>query len=62
MRPRATHGGNCVSPRGRLVAVADEPQDAVVHDLMAAWPVCPVHKLGVHPVEHAGVALWRCSG
>jgi hypothetical protein len=52
-------GGDPVSA---LVAVADELQDAVVHDLMTAWPLCPVHKLGAHPVEHAGVAVWRCSG
>ena len=44
-----------------LVAVADDAQDALMHAIWAAWPVCPVHRLGVHPREHDGAAVWWCA-
>jgi hypothetical protein len=45
-----------------LVAVADDAQDALMHALFAAWPVCPVHRLGAHASDHEEAAVWWCSG
>ena len=36
-----------------LVAVAEDAQDAVMHSLWAAWPLCPVHERGVHALRCA---------
>jgi len=45
-----------------LVAVADDVQDAVMGQLMSAWPVCPAHRFGGHPREHGHQAVWWCTG
>jgi hypothetical protein len=45
-----------------LVAVADEAQDSVMESRRQAWPVCPVHRLGVHARDRDGTAVWWCSG
>jgi hypothetical protein len=45
-----------------LVAVAEDVQDAVMHTIWTAWPVCPVHRLGTHAREHHGTAVWWCTG
>ena len=45
-----------------LVDVADDAQDALMHALFAAWPVCPVHRLGAHAQEREDAAVWWCSG
>ena len=37
-------------------------QDALMHALWVAWPVCPVHRLGVHARDHEEAAVWWCSG
>ena len=49
-------------PVSALVAVADDAQDALMHALFAAWPVCPVHRLGAHASDHEEAAVWWCSG
>ncbi|MGK5683781.1 hypothetical protein [Actinoplanes sp. URMC 104] len=49
-------------PVSALVAVAEDAQDAVMHALWSAWPVCPTHGLGVHARVHEGVAVWWCAG
>jgi hypothetical protein len=49
-------------PMSALVAVAGDAQDALMHALFAAWPVCPVHRLGVHASDHEEAAVWWCSG
>ncbi|MFI1995458.1 hypothetical protein [Actinoplanes sp. NPDC020271] len=49
-------------PITALVAVADDAQDAVMHMLWAAWPVCPGHERGVHARGRDGAAVWWCSG
>jgi hypothetical protein len=49
-------------PVSALVAVADDAQDALMHALFAAWPVCPVHRLGAHASYHEEAAVWWCSG
>ncbi|MBW6434888.1 hypothetical protein KZ829_14190 [Actinoplanes hulinensis] len=48
-------------PVSALVAVAEDAQDAVMHMLWSAWPVCPVHRLGVHARSHDGAAVWWCG-
>ncbi|XVU28444.1 hypothetical protein ACQPZJ_15770 [Actinoplanes sp. CA-054009] len=48
-------------PVSALVAVAEDTQDAVMHSLWAAWPVCPTHQLGVHAREHDDAAVWWCA-
>jgi hypothetical protein len=45
-----------------LVAVADDAQDALMEELWAVWPVCPVHRLGVHARHHDKAAVWWCAG
>jgi hypothetical protein len=45
-----------------VVYVAEDAQDALMHAIFAAWPVCPVHRLGVHATEHEEAAVWWCSG
>jgi hypothetical protein len=30
--------------------------------LFTAWPVCPVHRLGVHAEDLEEAAVWWCSG
>jgi hypothetical protein len=49
-------------PVSALVAVADDGQDALMHATFAAWPVCPVHRLGAHATDHEEAAVWWCSG
>ena len=49
-------------PLSALVAVADDAQDALMHALLAAWPVCPAHRLGAHARDHEEAAVWWCSG
>jgi hypothetical protein len=49
-------------PVSALVAVADDAQDAVMHTIWGAWPVCPAHGLGVHARELNGTAVWWCEG
>jgi hypothetical protein len=49
-------------PVSGLVAVAEDAQDAIMHSLWAAWPMCPVHRLGVHAREHEGTGVWWCPG
>ena len=49
-------------PVSALVAVAEDAQDALMHALCAAWPVCPVHRLGAHARDHEEAAVWWCSG
>jgi hypothetical protein len=49
-------------PVSALIAVADDAQDAVMHALCAAWPVCPVHQFGVHAEGHDEAAVWWCAG
>ncbi|XVV15604.1 hypothetical protein ACQP2X_15035 [Actinoplanes sp. CA-131856] len=51
-------GANQVSA---LVAVAEDTQDAVMHSLWSAWPVCPTHERGVHARSHDKAAVWWCS-
>lgn len=49
-------------PVSALVAVAEDAQDAVVHALWSAWPVCPAHQIGVHAREYGDAGVWRCAG
>ena len=49
-------------PLSALVDVADDAQDALMHALFAAWPVCPVHQRGAHATDHEDAAVWWCSG
>jgi hypothetical protein len=49
-------------PVSALVAVADDAQDALMEALWTAWPVCPVHRLGVHARNHEQAAVWWCAG
>ncbi|MDQ0584184.1 hypothetical protein [Streptomyces rishiriensis] len=30
--------------------------------LWQVWPVCPEHRLGMHPGLENGQAVWRCAG
>jgi hypothetical protein len=54
--------GSGSDPLSALVAVADDAQDAVMESVWEAWPVCPAHRLGVHPGERDGAAAWWCKG
>jgi hypothetical protein len=45
-----------------LAAVADELQDAVMDQLMSAWPLCAVHGYGAHARAHENTAVWWCNG
>ena len=49
-------------PVSALVAVAEDAQDPLMHALWAAWPVCPVHRLGVHAGAYQKAAVWWCGG
>jgi hypothetical protein len=49
-------------PVSALVAVADDAQEALMEALWAVWPVCPVHRLGVHARDHEQAAVWWCAG
>jgi hypothetical protein len=49
-------------PVSALVDVAEDAQDALMHALFAAWPVCPDHLLGAHARDHEDAAVWWCSG
>jgi hypothetical protein len=53
---------DCADPVTALVAVTDNAQDSLMETIWAAWPVCPVHDLGVHPRERDGPAVWWCAG
>jgi nitrogen regulatory protein PII-like uncharacterized protein len=47
-------------PVSALAAVADDAQDAVMHSIWGAWPICPEHRLGVHARARDGAAVWWC--
>jgi hypothetical protein len=49
-------------PLSALVAVADDAQEALMEALWVAWPVCPVHRLGVHAGDDKQSAVWWCAG
>jgi hypothetical protein len=53
---------DCGDPVAALVAAADDAQDALMHTLWGAWPVCPAHEQGLHALEHDGTAVWWCGG
>ena len=62
-----SHGFGCRPASGRdpvtaLATVADDAQDAVMHAIGGAWPVCDTHWFGTHAEERAGAAVWWCSG
>ena len=62
-----SHGFGCHPTAGRdpvtaLATVADDAQDAVMHAIGGAWPVCDAHSLGTHAEERDGAAVWRRSG
>lgn len=62
-----SHGFGCHPTAGRdpvtaLATVADDAQDAVMHAIGGAWPVCDAHSLGTHAKERDGAAVWWCSG
>ena len=49
-------------PLSALLAVADDAQEALMEELWAAWPACPVHRLGVHARQDGNAAVWWCAG
>ncbi|MEU3614881.1 hypothetical protein ABZ725_21530 [Streptomyces sp. NPDC006872] len=49
-------------PGAALAAVAFAAQDTVLEYLWQVWPVCPEHRLGMHPGEEHGRAVWWCAG
>jgi hypothetical protein len=49
------------TPADLLTMVAGEVQDAVMHSVWGAWPVCPAHYRGVHPALTDSAAAWQCS-
>ncbi|SFE68841.1 hypothetical protein SAMN05421541_10355 [Actinoplanes philippinensis] len=49
-------------PVSALVAVAEDAQDAVMHTIWTAWPVCPAHRLGAHARRYREAAVWWCTG
>lgn len=44
-----------------LVAVADHVQESMLESDWQVWPVCPVHRLGLHPVADGETAVWQCG-
>ncbi|MGW6520829.1 MULTISPECIES: hypothetical protein [unclassified Streptomyces] len=49
-------------PATALAAVAEAAQDTVLECLWQVWPVCAEHRLGMHPGQEDGQAVWRCAG
>jgi hypothetical protein len=49
-------------PLTALLVVADDAQDAVMHVIWGAWPVCPAHNRGTHVRDLDQVAVWWCQG
>ncbi len=49
-------------PVTALAEVADDLQDAIMHEIGGVWPVCPEHDLGAHARIRAGQAVWWCRG
>lgn len=50
-----------------LVKVAEQARQAIMESLDyqstgAAWPACPVHRLGTAPTAHHGTGVWWCDG
>ncbi|MER5195260.1 hypothetical protein ACWD3J_13300 [Streptomyces sp. NPDC002755] len=60
--------GNDLSPEAGTgpgiasAAVAEAAQDTVLECLWQVWPVCTEHRLGMHPGQENGLAVWRCAG
>ncbi|GAB7105233.1 hypothetical protein JCM4814A_35470 [Streptomyces phaeofaciens JCM 4814] len=50
------------TPAGALVDVAEAAQETVLECLWQVWPVCPDHRLGMHPGLDDGRPVWRCAG
>jgi hypothetical protein len=64
--------GNAVHPQGAeecdlsepddafyiLALVADAAQETIVELLWQAWPVCPYHRIGMHPRPEGTTAYW----
>lgn len=55
----ASWGGS--EPELALEAVADALQEQVMEFTWTVWPLCPVHRNGLHPSRDAGQrAVWHC--
>jgi hypothetical protein len=60
--------GNGISPgqagdaQGALAQIADATQEVVMEMVWAAWPICPMHDLGLSAGLEHEKAVWRCSG
>ncbi|MCB5167317.1 hypothetical protein LG634_21050 [Streptomyces bambusae] len=60
--------GNCLPPESAadpaaaLAAVTEAAQDTLTERLWQAWPVCPDHRLGMHPREEDSTLAWWCAG
>ncbi|MHA6760497.1 hypothetical protein [Streptacidiphilus sp. PAMC 29251] len=53
------------TPDQTLLTIADAGQESVMEYAWRAWPVCPVHLLGMHPrpdPDAGGRASWWCRG
>ncbi|MEU6505257.1 hypothetical protein [Streptomyces sp. NPDC046942] len=59
----ATLGGVIRAIREPDVAVetAEAVQDYVMARYRTVWPVCPVHRIGFHPVSADDAPAWECS-
>jgi hypothetical protein len=54
-----------LTPDETLLMIADHGQESVMEYLWRVWPVCPVHRLGLHPrpdPQAGGRASWWCQG
>ncbi|WBO64562.1 hypothetical protein [Streptomyces camelliae] len=43
------------------VETAEAVQDYVMARYRTVWPVCPVHRIGFHPVSADDAPAWECS-
>lgn len=64
----ASHHGQALRPDSAtglgaaVSAVAEAAQDTVMECLWQAWPVCPVHNLGMHVGQGSDGPAWWCAG
>ena len=53
------------TPDETLLMIADAGQESVMEYRWQVWPVCPTHRLGMHPRQDpdaGGRASWWCKG
>ena len=61
-RSESTCGDVAVSAAATSAMVTQSGPTKIAEQDGKAWPTCPTHSFGLHPLQVGGAALWTCKG